>query len=146
MDPDDRVLLVRFDWPDGGGVWAAPGGGIDSDEAPCDALARELVEEAGLMYPEIGPEIWRRTHLFPFIDGSHDGQSERFYLVRTPHFEPEPAMTQEQLTAEYFGAIRWWTLTELRESPESFAPRRLPELIEALVSGGPPEEPIDVGV
>lgn len=146
MDPDARVLLVRFDWPTGDGVWAAPGGGIDPGEDPQTALTRELVEETGLSNPMIGPEIWTRSHVFPFIDGSYDGQAERYYLVRTAQFDPAPAWSWTELRAEYVTAIRWWPQEELRSSPETFAPRRLPELVSRLVADGPPAEPFDVGV
>ena len=42
--------------------------------------------------------------------------------------------------------IRWWTQAELAASEERFAPRRLPELVAALLRDGPPGEPVDVGV
>ena len=45
FDRDDRVLLVRHS---NGGVWVTPGGAIDPDEAPQDAVVREVWEETGL--------------------------------------------------------------------------------------------------
>jgi len=45
FDDDRRVLLVRHS---NGGVWVAPGGAIDPDEAPQDAVVREVWEETGL--------------------------------------------------------------------------------------------------
>ena len=47
LDPDDRILLVRFEFPDGT-FWATPGGGIEPGETPEEAVRRELAEEAGL--------------------------------------------------------------------------------------------------
>lgn len=146
LDPDDRLLLVRFDWPDERSIWATPGGGIDPDEPPEHSLRRELAEETGLVDPDIGPVIWTRTHVFPFLDGSYDGQAERFHLVRTPFFEPDPLWSWEELHAEFVTAIRWWSLEELQRSSEEFAPRRLPRLITRLIVEGPPPAPIDVGV
>ena len=32
--------------------------------------------------PEIGPLIWTRLHIIPFVDGQWDGQRDRVYLVR----------------------------------------------------------------
>lgn len=45
FDEQDRILLVRHS---NGGVWVAPGGAIDPDEAPQDAVVREVWEETGL--------------------------------------------------------------------------------------------------
>jgi ADP-ribose pyrophosphatase YjhB (NUDIX family) len=143
LDPDDRVLLVRFEFPDRG-VWATPGGGIEAGETDERALRRELLEEAGLETFELGPRIWVRTHVFE-LEG-FDGQHERYYLVRTPCFEPAPRLTRDELRQEGMSAMRWWTPAELAESDELFAPRRLPVLVAELVRDGPPAEPIDVGV
>ena len=145
LDPDDRILLVRFQFPDVA-VWGTPGGGVDPDETHEQAIVRELAEEAGLEDVVLGPWIWTREHVIPFLDGNWDGQVERFVLVRTARFEPVPRFTPEQLAAEYVTGIRWWTQEELAASDEVFAPRRLPELVAALLRDGPPGEPVDVGV
>ena len=47
LDPDDRILLVRFSFPSRD-VWATPGGGIDEGESAEEAIRRELGEETGL--------------------------------------------------------------------------------------------------
>lgn len=143
IDERDRVLLVRFSFPDSV-VWAAPGGGIDDGESDHDALRRELLEEVGLPDPAIGPLLWIRTHLFPMA--RHDGQRERVYLVRTPAFDPAPRFTTEQLAAEGMTGSRWWTAAELATSTERFAPRALPVLVADLLTGGPPPEPMQIGV
>jgi 8-oxo-dGTP pyrophosphatase MutT (NUDIX family) len=44
-DDAGRVLLVRHS---NGGVWLAPGGAIEPDETPQDAVVREVWEETGL--------------------------------------------------------------------------------------------------
>lgn len=144
LDHRDRVLLVRFDFR-GRTIWATPGGGIEPDETPEDALRRELAEEAGLLDPKIGPRIWTRTHLFEMGTG-HDGQRESFYLVRTEAFTVRPGLTRAQLEAEHVTDVRWWTLPELEGAEELFAPRDLPTLLRSLVDGGPPPAPVDVGV
>ena len=145
LDPADRILLVRFEFPTRG-MWAAPGGGLDPGETHEHAIVRELEEEAGLVDFEVGPWIWTREHEFPFHDGSYDGQIERYTLVRTHAFEPSPRFTPEELAAEFVTGLRWWTQAELEASDEVFAPRRLPELVAALLRDGPPGEPLDVGV
>ncbi len=145
LDPDDRILLVRFEFP-AATLWALPGGGVERGESHEDALRRELAEEAGLVDAAIGPGIWERLHIVPFIGGRWDGQRERHFLVRAAAFEPSPQLSWEQLNGEFMFAIRWWTLDELERAEEVFAPRRLPELVRELVVNGPPASPIDVGV
>lgn len=145
LDRADRILLVRFEFPDAA-LWGAPGGGIEAGETPEQAIRRELAEETGLEDVELGPWIWLREHVFPFWDGSWDGQAERFVLVRTGGFEPAPRFSPEQLAAEFVTGMRWWTPAELLASDELFAPRRLPELVAALLRDGPPGTPVDVGV
>lgn len=145
LDPDDRVLLVRFEFPDQA-MWATPGGGIEEGETDEHALQRELLEEVGLESFDLGPQIWRRTHFFERPILAFDGQHERYYLVRTPPFEPEPRLSWDELRHEGMSAVRWWTQEELAASAEMFAPRRLPALVSGIVRDGPPAEPIDVGV
>jgi ADP-ribose pyrophosphatase YjhB (NUDIX family) len=145
VDDDDRVLLVRFEFSPERVVWATVGGGLEPGESHEDALRRELAEEAGLDAVELGPEIWTRTHVFE-LNSRWDGQAERYFLVRTPSFEPRPSHSWEQLRAEGVTAIRWWSLAELEAADAQFAPRRLPQLVRSILEHGPPAGPVDVGV
>ena len=146
LDPHDRILLVRFLFPTGKTFWATPGGGIEAEESSEEAIRRELAEEAGLEGVEVGPLVWTRLHIVPFIGGQYDGQHERYHLVRTPSFTPAPRLSIEQLRAEYVFELRWWTLAQLEEADETFAPTRLAELLRNLVVNGVPRAPIDAGV
>lgn len=151
VDPDDRVLLVRFEFP-AGTRWALPGGGLEPGETTEDALRRELVEEVGLLEPVIGPHIWTRLHVIPFIDGRWDGQREQIHLVRSGRFEPAPAMTPEELQQEYLFELRWWHLHEIVAATAAaaddrlFAPRLLAEHLAEILAGRLPERPLDVGI
>jgi 8-oxo-dGTP diphosphatase len=145
LDPDGRILLVRFEFPDRS-VWACPGGGLEPGESHEAALRRELREEVGLELEELGPCVWTRTHIIPFLDGLWDGQVERFHLVETASFVPSPLLTVEQLRAEFVTDVRWWTPEELDASREIHAPRRLPQLVVDLRERGAPPAPIDAGV
>ena len=144
LDESDRALLVRFDFGDRV-VWATPGGGLEEGEGDEEALRRELAEEAGLESFELGPLVWTRTHRVPMGGGRWDGQTERYYLVRCPSFEPAPRLTWEELRREGMTGVRWWPQEELEATTTVFAPRRLPLLLRELILHGPPAEPIDVG-
>jgi TDG/mug DNA glycosylase family protein len=141
LDPADRILLVRF----ASGVWAPPGGGVEPGESDEAALGRELAEEVGLRGFELGPCLWTREHWFPEAAG-WGGQAERLHLVRTEAFEPRPDQDAGALAAEGIAELRWWTLGELEAHDGLFAPRRLPELLRALLAEGAPPAPVDVGV
>lgn len=145
LDRAGRILLVRFEFPDRS-VWACPGGGLEPGESHEAALRRELREEVGLELEELGPCVWTRTHIIPFLDGRWDGQVERFHLVETESFVPSPLLTVEQLRAEFVTDVRWWTPEELAASSEIHAPRRLPQLVVDLRERGAPPAPIDAGV
>ena len=145
IDTDDRVLLAHLAFP-ARSVWVLPGGGLEPGESHHEGLVRELREEIGLVPPSIGNHLWTRTHIIPFIDGKWDGQRERVYLIRTDRFEPTPALSVEQLRAEYLVDLRWWSLDELAAEPETtfFAPLHLPTLVHDVVTNGPPAEPWDI--
>ena len=145
LDPDDRVMLVRFEFPNTGTRWALPGGGIEPGETPVLALRRELHEELGLVDPDIGAEVWTRLHIIPFIDGRWDGQREHIHLVRTPAFEPRPTLSWEDLHREYVFELRWWSVDDITPGLP-FAPAALGAHLRTLLRDGPPNRPVDVGV
>jgi len=144
VDDDGRILLVRFEFPDDA-FWATPGGGIEPGETPAAAIRRELHEEVGLNDVDLGPVIWTRTHVFP-LSPQFDGQRETFYLVRVRDVGIAPAFSEEELRAEGLTGSRWWTLPELRSARnERLVPSRLPDLYEALLTNGPPDDVVDAG-
>jgi ADP-ribose pyrophosphatase YjhB (NUDIX family) len=146
LDPDDRVLLVRFVNPDTGDeFWTMPGGGVDPGETLDEAIWRELREETGLEDADLGPVIWTRREVFPWAGKTLD-QREQVVLVRAPAFEPRPAIGVERLAAEGVYELRWWTLAEVEASNALFYPTRLAFFLRQLLEEGPPGRPIGVGV
>lgn len=145
VTPEREVLLVRFEFPTAT-VWALPGGGLEPGEDHETALRRELAEEVGLHDVDVGPHVWNREHIIPFLDGRWDGQRDRVYLVPTERFEPRPMLSWEQLRAERLHELRWWHLDQLAAVDLHFAPLALPTLLAELVTDGPPAHPIDTGV
>ncbi len=142
LDRYHRVLLVQFRDDEGQVWWATPGGGIDEGESAEAAIRRELVEEAGLVDFELGPEIWRREHVFAWL-GKILRQRERIFLVRVGEYEPAPTA---DLPAEQVFEVRWWTPAELDSARETLVPARLAQFVRELLAEGPPGGPIDVGV
>jgi double-stranded uracil-DNA glycosylase len=142
LDRHDRVLLVQFRDDEGQVWWATPGGGIDEGEDAEAAIRRELVEEAGLVDLDLGPEIWRREHVFAWL-GRILRQRERIFLVRVGEHEPAPTA---DLPAEQVFEVRWWTPAELDSATETLVPERLAQFVRELLAEGPPARPIDVGV
>jgi len=142
LDDADRVLLVRF-WDGDRSWWCTPGGGIEPGETDEAAAVREIGEELGHEAIELGPCIWHRRHIGTFR-GRPFAQSERIYLGRVAAFEPRPS--PEALREHGPDDIRWWTLNELAEATDDFAPRRLPTLARDVAKAGPPDRPVDVGL
>jgi 8-oxo-dGTP pyrophosphatase MutT (NUDIX family) len=142
--PDGAVLLVRLVHPHGS-WWVLPGGGIEEGEGAREALIRELREETGLVDPDIGPCVWRRTIFFDFWP-DWDGQHEQVHLVRCDRFVPEPLHGARHLAeTEHVHEVRWWSPTELASpgDPDSgrLSPANLAELVRDIIDHGPPAEP-----
>ena len=72
IDPQGRVLLVKHSYVTG---WHLPGGGVETGETIRDALARELLEEAGITALEppvlhgvfFNSRVSRRDHVALFV-------------------------------------------------------------------------------
>lgn len=145
LDPDDHLLLVRFEFPTAS-VWALPGGGLDDGESAEAGLRRELHEELGLSEFELGPHIWNREHVIPMSTG-HDGQQDQIHLVRTARFEPHPTIGWERMRAENVHEARWWSVAEIGAAADTrFAPQSLFGLLTELLATGVPTRPIDTGI
>src|SRR5262245_25416103 len=82
LDPEDRVLLFRYDdGPPNGRHWSTPGGGLNDGEDYPAGARRELAEETGWTDVAVGPELYERTQVMGHADAIVR-QHERFFLAR----------------------------------------------------------------
>ncbi len=106
VDDQSRLLLYRFIAPGGGlTVWCPPGGGLEGDETPSEALARELDEEIGLRDYGAATHVWHEEIRDPAILPGWGGAINDYFLV--------PVATAFEPVGRW-GAKRWppsWSST-----------------------------------
>ncbi|WP_344840957.1 GNAT family N-acetyltransferase [Kribbella ginsengisoli] len=148
LDPEDRILLLRFEFADGHAVWAPPGGGVEAGESLPQALARELAEEIGIEPPADAPHLWHQVTVADGHAAGFDGVTNDYFLVRTDAFDPAGSMSVEEMQAENVHGYRWLTFEEIQShrGPEYLSPRTLPVLLSRLRDDGPPAEPVFIGL
>ena len=135
LDPEDRVLLFRYDdGPPNGRHWSTPGGGLNDGEDFRTGARRELFEETGWDDVPIGPEVHERTLVMEY-DDAIVRQHERFFLARIE----EPGRALGEVAAMHvsdgIAAWHWWTLAEMDATGEDIWPPGLAGLIRGLLAG-----------
>lgn len=137
IDAKDRCLLFRWKPPN---VWITLGGGLEASETYEQAALRE---ETGLTGVELGPWVWSRTTVFKWRGVLYEAH-EQFYLIRvqehTVSLDGLDSVEVEEMT-EY----KWWSTEEIlaAKDVETFASRRLGELLPPLIAGKIPPVPIE---
>ena len=136
LDPDDRVMLLRYD--ENGGFWATPGGSLEPGETPRQAVIRELREELGVRHVDLGPHLATRTKDHQ-VAGRDVRQAEQYYLARV---RPENVDPQSAANPDNIQEWRWWSLAELAATSQTVYPAELTELLRGILASGPPPAPL----
>ncbi|CAN7370431.1 NUDIX domain-containing protein [Phenylobacterium sp. LjRoot219] len=89
LEQDGRIACVRVAWRRGGPKLDLPGGGLDPDESPAAAAARECGEEAGLRVTVAGEPFVRADHYFVNDEGRSNNTRGSFFTARLEAEAPE---------------------------------------------------------
>jgi ADP-ribose pyrophosphatase YjhB (NUDIX family) len=121
LDDDRRLLLARRAHEPFRGRWDTPGGFVEEDEHPLDALRRELREETGL---EIEPLEFFGVWMDRYGAGDDDRVTlNLFWTVRAVGGEERPDDDVAELC--------WFALDEL-PAPHEVAFRRIADVLAAF--------------
>lgn len=137
VDPDQRILLLRWcDPATGDSIWEPPGGGIQTGEVPIVAAQRELREETGLTQAPIGEHfaVVRRELRWNGVDFAGD---EAFFLCRLtspPRIRPAGLERHEVEQLREHRWVPWQALDALSDPVE---PPHLLQVLTELAPDGP---------
>jgi 8-oxo-dGTP pyrophosphatase MutT (NUDIX family) len=135
IDPTGRVLLIHERIQDGSTHWLTPGGGLEGDESPRVAAAREAAEEIGIAV-ELAPdaeEVLVTRRLWSW-DGVEYDQVDHFFVTHVAAaFDPAPGgLTDvEKTTLLGFG---WWSVDDLRRTDAVVVPDDLPDVLASVLA------------
>jgi len=134
LDPENRVLLLRYDSWHHGVHWGTPGGGLEPGEDFHAAAVRELAEETGWHdVPVDAVAVHEETRL-KGPQSRFSASVHRFFMARVPVDQrPLADGLAEMHTADGITGSRWWTLAEVEAATETMWPASLASLLRELV-------------
>jgi 8-oxo-dGTP pyrophosphatase MutT (NUDIX family) len=139
LDGSGRILLFRGHDPARPEVepyWFTVGGGLDPGESVVDGALRELTEETGLRLGPgdlVGP-VWHEVAEYSFESRTYR-QSQHFFLARLPEGSVVDTSGFDDVELRTVDQHRWWTVDEIRDTPERVYPLCLAELLDGLAAG-----------
>lgn len=120
-DPDDRVLLCQLTYKSD---WDLPGGVVEVNESPREAVAREVTEELGLEIP--AGDLLLTDWLPPW-----GGWEDALCLVFDGGVLDPSALEAVVRQEREIRSVEFCTLEQVRERAADFTARR----VEAVLSG-----------
>ena len=132
LDPQDRLLLFRYQGEHKPPFWSTAGGELQDAESFRQAAARELDEETGFD-AVIGDLICTREAVYAVAESTPARWQEQYFLVRCDGGIP----SNQGWTPEEHRTIadcKWWSEADVQSTDETFLPGWLPDLRRHVVS------------
>lgn len=135
ISPSSRVLLFRFVYKDGplagSDYWATPGGKLEVGESYEMAAIRELREETGIIFYNIGAPVANKEFLWQMPDGEIVMAVEKYFLVEASH----EILSRDEWTpneVEFIFESKWWSESDFNDSAAAIWPSDIVEILKAI--------------